>query len=148
MLNVQAAAGRQAKEVARVQKFVDRFRYQANKASQVQSRIKQLEKVKMIEIKRDPKRVKFKFPLPGSERPAGPGTPGRRQSAMGKKSSMSESIVRSNGASESRWWEKTAPGKARCSRCWPECLRSRKGDQNGRPWCHPALLRPTPGRNT
>ncbi len=62
----QAAAGRQAKEVARVQTFVDRFRYQANKASQVQSRIKQLEKVKMIEIKRDPKRVKFKFPLPAS----------------------------------------------------------------------------------
>jgi len=61
-----AAAGRQAKEVARVQTFVDRFRYQANKASQVQSRIKQLEKVKMIEIKRDPKRVKFKFPLPGA----------------------------------------------------------------------------------
>jgi ATP-binding cassette, subfamily F, member 3 len=62
----QAAAGRQAKEIARVQTFVDRFRYQANKASQVQSRIKQLEKVKMIEIKRDPKRVKFKFPLPAS----------------------------------------------------------------------------------
>ena len=57
-----AAAGRQAKEVARVQTFVDRFRYQANKASQVQSRIKQLEKVKMIEIQRDPKRVKFKSP--------------------------------------------------------------------------------------
>ena len=60
----EAAAGRQAKEVARVQTFVDRFRYQANKASQVQSRIKQLDKVKMIEIKRDPKRVKFKFPIP------------------------------------------------------------------------------------
>jgi ATP-binding cassette subfamily F protein 3 len=62
----EAAAGRQAKEVARVQTFVDRFRYQANKASQVQSRIKALEKVKMIEIKRDPKRVKFKFPLPAA----------------------------------------------------------------------------------
>jgi len=61
-----AAAGRQAKEVARVQTFVDRFRYQANKASQVQSRIKQLEKVKLIEIQRDPKRVKFKFPLPAA----------------------------------------------------------------------------------
>jgi ATP-binding cassette subfamily F protein 3 len=63
---LQAAAARQAKEVARVQQFVDRFRYQANKASQVQSRIKQLEKVKMIEIQRDPKRVKFRFPLPGA----------------------------------------------------------------------------------
>ena len=63
---LQAAANRQAKEVARVQQFVDRFRYQANKARQVQSRIKQLEKVKLIELQRDAKRVKFKFPLPST----------------------------------------------------------------------------------
>jgi ATP-binding cassette subfamily F protein 3 len=63
---LQAAANRQAKEVARVQQFVDRFRYQANKARQVQSRIKQLDKVKLIELKRDAKRVKFKFPLPST----------------------------------------------------------------------------------
>ena len=63
---LQAAATRQAKEVARVQQFVDRFRYQANKARQVQSRIKQLEKVKLIELQRDSKRVKFKFPLPST----------------------------------------------------------------------------------
>jgi ATP-binding cassette subfamily F protein 3 len=46
----ESAAKRQGKEIARVQKFVDRFRYQANKASQVQSRLKQLEKVKRIEL--------------------------------------------------------------------------------------------------
>ncbi len=63
---MEAAAKRQAKEVARVQEFVDRFRYQANKARQVQSRIKQLEKVKLIELQRDAKRVKFKFPLPST----------------------------------------------------------------------------------
>lgn len=63
---LQAAANRQAKEVTRVQQFVDRFRYQANKARQVQSRIKQLEKVKLIELQRDAKRVKFKFPLPST----------------------------------------------------------------------------------
>ncbi len=63
---LQAAATRQGKEVARVQQFVDRFRYQANKARQVQSRIKQLEKVKLIELQRDTKRVKFKFPLPST----------------------------------------------------------------------------------
>lgn len=63
---LQASATRQSKEIARVQKFVDRFRYQANKASQVQSRIKQLEKVKRIEVQRDPKRVKFRFPLPST----------------------------------------------------------------------------------
>ncbi len=62
----QAAATRQQKEVARVQKFIDRFRYQANKASQVQSRIKQIEKVKLIEVRRDARRVRFKFPLPAA----------------------------------------------------------------------------------
>lgn len=63
---LEASATRQAKEVARVQKFIDRFRYQANKASQVQSRIKQLEKVKLIERQRDTKRVRFKFPVPSA----------------------------------------------------------------------------------
>ena len=60
----EAAANRQDKELGRVQKFVDRFRYQATKARQVQSRLKQLEKVKLVERTRDPKRVRFRFPLP------------------------------------------------------------------------------------
>ena len=63
-----AAATRQAKEITRVQTFIDRFRYKANKAKQVQSRIKQLDKVKRIEQKRDGKRLRFKFPEP---RPSG-----------------------------------------------------------------------------
>ncbi|WP_447979243.1 ABC-F family ATP-binding cassette domain-containing protein [Candidatus Nitrospira bockiana] len=63
---LEAAAKRQDKEIARVQKFVDRFRYQANKASQVQSRLKQLEKIKRIELTRDAKRVRFKFPVPAA----------------------------------------------------------------------------------
>ena len=60
----EAAANRQDKEIGRVQSFVDRFRYQATKASQVQSRLKQLEKVKLVERTRDPKRVRFRFPVP------------------------------------------------------------------------------------
>jgi ATP-binding cassette subfamily F protein 3 len=63
-----AAALRQMKEITRVQTFIDRFRYKANKAKQVQSRIKQLERVKLIEQKRDGKRLRFKFPEP---RPSG-----------------------------------------------------------------------------
>ena len=63
---IESAANRQSKEVARVQNFIDRFRYQANKAKQVQSRIKQLDKVKLIERQRDTKRVRFKFPLPAA----------------------------------------------------------------------------------
>src|SRR5437870_5675431 len=60
----KAAVDRQDKEIARVQKFVDRFRYQATRARQVQSRLKQLEKIKRIERTRDPKRVRFRFHAP------------------------------------------------------------------------------------
>jgi ATP-binding cassette subfamily F protein 3 len=53
---------RQDEEVARVKMFVDRFRYQATKAAQVQSRIKMLEKVVPIEVPPERKRVRFNFP--------------------------------------------------------------------------------------
>ena len=52
----------QDEEVARVKMFIDRFRYQATKASQVQSRIKQLEKVVPIEVPPERKRIHFTFP--------------------------------------------------------------------------------------
>jgi ATP-binding cassette subfamily F protein 3 len=53
---------RQDEEVARVQAFINRFRYQATKAAQVQSRIKMLEKVEPIEVPPERKRVRFSFP--------------------------------------------------------------------------------------
>jgi len=53
---------RQDEEVARVKMFIDRFRYQATKAAQVQSRIKLLEKVVPIEVPPERKRVRFTFP--------------------------------------------------------------------------------------
>jgi ATP-binding cassette, subfamily F, member 3 len=52
----------QDEEVARIKMFVDRFRYQATKAAQVQSRIKLLEKVVPIEVPPERKRVHFTFP--------------------------------------------------------------------------------------
>jgi ATP-binding cassette subfamily F protein 3 len=42
--------------------FIDRFRYQATKAAQVQSRIKMLDKVVPIEVPAERKRVHFTFP--------------------------------------------------------------------------------------
>ena len=45
-----------------MQAFINRFRYQATKASQVQSRIKMLDKVVRIEIPPERKRVRFHFP--------------------------------------------------------------------------------------
>jgi ATP-binding cassette subfamily F protein 3 len=52
----------QDEEVARIEMFVNRFRYQATKAAQVQSRIKLLEKVVPIEVPPERKRIHFKFP--------------------------------------------------------------------------------------
>ncbi len=49
-------------EVARMEAFINRFRYQATKAAQVQSRIKMLDKIVPIEIPADRKRVHFSFP--------------------------------------------------------------------------------------
>jgi ATP-binding cassette, subfamily F, member 3 len=52
----------QDEEVARIKLFVDRFRYQATKAAQVQSRIKLLDKVVPIEVPPERKRIRFTFP--------------------------------------------------------------------------------------
>ena len=49
-------------DIERMQAFINRFRYQATKASQVQSRIKMLDKVVRIEIPPERKRVHFHFP--------------------------------------------------------------------------------------
>ncbi|MDQ3830767.1 MAG: ATP-binding cassette domain-containing protein, partial [Candidatus Tectomicrobia bacterium] len=61
---LEAAAEAQEREIARVQRFVDRFRAKATKARQVQSRLKQLERVQRVERERDPKRIRFQFPEP------------------------------------------------------------------------------------
>src|SRR3954463_2241246 len=49
-------------EIERMQAFINRFRYQATKAAQVQSRIKMMDKIVPIEIPPDRKRVHFTFP--------------------------------------------------------------------------------------
>jgi len=52
----------QDEELERIRAFINRFRYQATKASQVQSRIKMLDKIVPIEIPPERKRVRFHFP--------------------------------------------------------------------------------------
>jgi len=54
----------QDREVAKTQVFIDRFRAQANKASMVQSRIKQLDKVERIELEVEEDEIGFRFPQP------------------------------------------------------------------------------------
>ena len=53
----------QQKEIADIKAFIDRFRYQATKAVQVQQRIKQLEKIVPIEVDEvDNSAMRLKFP--------------------------------------------------------------------------------------
>ena len=53
----------QQKQIADIKDFIERFRYQATKAIQVQSRIKQLEKIIPIEVDEvDNSRLRLKFP--------------------------------------------------------------------------------------
>jgi ATP-binding cassette subfamily F protein 3 len=59
---MRKAKREQDEEVARVKMFIDRFRYQATKAAQVQSRIKLLEKVVPIEVPPERKKISFHFP--------------------------------------------------------------------------------------
>jgi len=59
---LRKAKHEQDEEVARMRAFIDRFRYQATKAAQVQSRIKMLDKIVPIEVPAERKRVHFTFP--------------------------------------------------------------------------------------
>ena len=62
MTRLREAKKRQDEEIARVQEFIDRFRYKATKAAQVQSRIKMLDKVERIDVPPERKRIHFHFP--------------------------------------------------------------------------------------
>ncbi len=62
MERLREAHRRQSEEVEKAEVFINRFRYTATKARQVQSRIKQLDKVERIEIPPERKKIRFKFP--------------------------------------------------------------------------------------
>ncbi len=60
----QAAARRQELKISRQMRFIERFRAKNTRASQVQSRIKQLEKMERVTVPRSTKKIKFNFPEP------------------------------------------------------------------------------------
>jgi len=63
---LQAAYRNQRDRIEQLEVFINRFRYQATKAKQVQSRIKELEKMERIEIPPEEKSIHFSFPQPKS----------------------------------------------------------------------------------
>jgi len=65
MAQLEAMARNQQRQVAHTQAFIDRFRYKASKARQVQSRVKALERLERVETPAArAKSVKFRFPEP------------------------------------------------------------------------------------
>ena len=61
---LQAAYKNQRDRIDQLEVFINRFRYQATKAKQVQSRIKELEKIERIEVPLEEKTIHFTFPQP------------------------------------------------------------------------------------
>jgi len=61
---LQAAYKNQRDRIEQLEVFINRFRYQATKAKQVQSRIKELEKIDRIEVPPEEKTIHFTFPQP------------------------------------------------------------------------------------
>src|ERR1700758_1128945 len=61
---LQAAYKHQRDRIEQLEVFINRFRYTATKAKQVQSRIKELEKIERIEIPPEEKTIHFSFPQP------------------------------------------------------------------------------------
>ncbi len=61
---LEAAYRNQRERIEQLEAFINRFRYQATKAKQVQSRIKELERMDRIQIPPEEKTIHFKFPQP------------------------------------------------------------------------------------
>ncbi len=63
-IQLEAAYKNQREHIEHLEAFISRFRYQATKAKQVQSRIKELEKIERIEIPVEEQAIHFTFPQP------------------------------------------------------------------------------------
>ena len=61
---LRATYRNQRDQIEHLEAFINRFRYQATKAKQVQSRIKELEKIERIEVPEEEPIIHFKFPQP------------------------------------------------------------------------------------
>ena len=139
---LRQAKREQDEEVARVKMFIDRFRYQATKAAQVQSRIKLLEKVVPIEVPPERKRIHFTFPTCAKS--------GRTvfelkhvRKAYGDRHGLQRSHrCTSSAATASRWSGPNGAGKSTLMRMLSGEEAARRGHAHGRPPGRDGVLRP------
>src|SRR5439155_9155688 len=61
---IEAQARNQAKRIAEIERFIERFRYQASKARQVQSRVKMLDRIDRVVVEDEARVIRFSFPQP------------------------------------------------------------------------------------
>ena len=61
---LEAAYQNQREKIEQLEAFINRFRYTATKAKQVQSRIKEMDRMDKVEIPPDERTIHFKFPQP------------------------------------------------------------------------------------
>ena len=61
---LEAQARNQAKRIAEIERFIERFRYQASKARQVQSRVKMLDRIDRVVAEDEARVIRFSFPQP------------------------------------------------------------------------------------
>ena len=113
MERLREAHRRQSEEIEKAEAFINRFRYQATKARQVQSRIKQLDKVERIEIPPERKKIRFKFPDAPKPGRVVLELKGVRKAYGEQRRARRASTSWSSAATASPSWARTAPASRR-----------------------------------
>ena len=113
LAQLQAAYNNQRDRIEQLEAFINRFRAQATKAKQVQSRIKELEKIERIEIPPDEKTIHFRFPQPKPSGRIVAEFERRRQELRRPSSCFRTRTSSSSAATASRWSASTARASPR-----------------------------------